>query len=242
MSGDPSKLVIRWVTAEQARRYVEYNQIRPSWKHFIPELGQTRVGICFDMMTTSSWRFEQRIGLIIETQDLPEKVKSFEIEGHKVYCLSERLSSPMQSDRRRELVIHSKQNSAQYSVDPDELFVAGTIDSLGSRLSGVVLLDTGRKMGPKVDAEVRGFCSEHQVPVLDVTPDEFSDLRAVPGRLRESLGLRVKHAAVSHTDVPALFESMVERLSIEEDADVWEFRAVDVPDDDGKDAVIRPRM
>lgn len=206
MPNGPSKLVVRWVTNEQARRYVEYDHIRPSWKHFVPELGQTRVGICFDMMTTSHWRTEQRIGLVIETKDIPESVRSYEFEGHKVYCLSERLPWEMDVVKRRELIQDAKKNSAQYSANPDELFVAGTIDSLGKRLSGVVLLDTGRKMGSKVEAEVREFCAKHQVSVLDITPDEFSDLRSVPGRLRESLGPRAKHAATSHTDVPTWFD------------------------------------
>lgn len=66
------------------------NQIRPSWKHFVPQIGKVRTGICLDMLTTSNWRApHKRIGFVLDAQELAASLPVWEIEGHKVYCLSE---------------------------------------------------------------------------------------------------------------------------------------------------------
>jgi hypothetical protein len=177
--------VIRWVTSEQARRYMEYDQIRPSWKHFVPHLGKVRTGICFDMLTTPNWREpSKRIGFVVDTDALPSGVQSYELDGHKVYSLTESLRSEFDKNEFKKLTQEAKANSTFYSGSPDELFVLGTISSLGSRLKGVVVLETGRDLGPACRVDLLRFTELNKIPVLRCTWDEFSDLRLAPGGFR----------------------------------------------------------
>jgi hypothetical protein len=176
------KYVVRWVTSEQARRYMEYDQIRPSWKHFVPHLGKVRTGICFDMLTTSNWReSSKRIGFVFDTDELPAGVQSHELEGHKVYSLTESLRWVFDKEELKKRIQEAKVNSNFYSGTPDELFVLGAVDSLGSRLKGVVVLETGRDLGPACRVELEKFTELNNVPVLRCTLDEFSDIRWAPG-------------------------------------------------------------
>lgn len=175
-------LVVRWVTSEQARRYMEYDQIRPSWKHFVPQLGKVRTGICFDMLTTSDWReSSKRIGFVFDPDDISTDVQSCEIVGHRVYELTERLRWVFDKAEMRKLIQEAKDKSGFYSDSPDELFVLGTIDSLGQRLKGVIVLQTGRELGPACSVELDKFTKAYDVPVLKVTLDEFSTIRRAPG-------------------------------------------------------------
>lgn len=179
------KVVVRWVTSEQARRYMADDQIRPSWKHFVPQLGKARTGICFDMLTTSDWRApSKRIGFVIDTDEIPAGVQSCEIVGQRVYVLTEKLRWMTDKAEIRKLVQGEKDKSGVDSDSPDELFVLGTIDSLGRRLKGIVVLETGRELGPACLVELDKFCEANCVDVLKVTRDEFSALRRAPGGLQ----------------------------------------------------------
>lgn len=170
--------MVRWVTTEQARRYMMYDQIRPSWQHFVPQIGKARTGICFDMMTTSNWReSSKRIGFVIDKDDLPSGSISFEIDGNRVFNLTERLRWMFDKTQIRDVLKEIKANLAFYTQDVDELFVLGTIDKLGSRLKGVIALDTGRRMGPKCEAELMEFTTTNRIPLLNVKVDEFSSLK-----------------------------------------------------------------
>jgi len=195
-SSPPSRLVVRWVSAEQARHHVEYNQIRASWKHFVPELGRTRVGVCFDLLTTANWRDgTKQVGIAIDTASLPPTAQRFEFDGHKVFCLSERLAWEFDHAKRLTLMREARKHHDLYTRFPDELFVTGTIDALGERMSGIVLMNAGRKLGPKCDSEIRDFCNRHGKPVLELTPQEFSDARNTTCGLAELLATWRTHDA-----------------------------------------------
>lgn len=173
-----AKLAVRWITSEQCRRYIEYDQIRPSWTHFLPQLERTRVGICFDMLTNSNWRgFSKRIGFVINSDELPKGVQSFEIVGERIHDLTDQLRWVFDKAEFRKLVQEAKSRLGFYTDSPNELFVLGTIDSLGQRLKGVVQLDTGKPLGPRCQAELSAFAAANNIPLLNVTPDEFSAIR-----------------------------------------------------------------
>jgi hypothetical protein len=84
----------------------------------------------------------------------------------------------------RKLVQDARADKGVDSDSPDELFVLGTIDSLGRRLKGIVVLETGRELGPACRVELDKFCEANCVDVLKVTRDEFSALRNAPGGLQ----------------------------------------------------------
>jgi hypothetical protein len=195
----PSHLLIRWLTSEQMRSLIENDRIRPSWKHFLPSLGKFRNGICFDMMTTSHWRADhKRIGIVIESTDLPQHVKAHAIEGHKVYTLSESLQWAFDPVKRREDIAQAKKNMDFYSARPDEMFVLGTIDDLGRRLKGIVVIDPAKKLGPKVSVELQEFSKSNRIPVATLTAEEFGNLRSNHSVMRQCFDAKLGAMAVQH--------------------------------------------
>lgn len=197
-------LVIRWVDPAQARRYLQDNQILPSWRHFIPALGKARNGICFDLMTHANWRApHRRIGLLIDTTKLPEKTPCHAIDGHKVYCLSEQMRWQTPQEQRA-AAKEARANAHLYSGRADELFVTGTIDRLGSRLSGIVLLETDRKLGPKLQAEMSAFCADHRIPVLAMTSEAFSAAKCAKGGVRQALSAQAARLEIGSTPTRSL--------------------------------------
>jgi hypothetical protein len=168
-------LVARWTSPTTARRYLEQNQMRPSWSHFVPQLGKTRNGICFDMMTTSSWRGDHSIGFLTRPQDLPQPRNAYAFEGHRTYCLASRLQWTLDKGRLHQELAAVQANLQDYVARPDELFVTHTVDNLGERLCGIVLL-SGLN-APVFDGELREFVARHNVPLLEMSRDKFFDVR-----------------------------------------------------------------
>lgn len=175
------QLVARWVDPTTARRYLEQNQMRPSWTHFVPQLGKTRNGICFDMMTTSSWRGDRSIGFLLRPQDLPQPQNAYAFEGHRTFCLQSRLHWTLDRDLLQKELASVQANLRDYIGRPDELFVTHTVDKLGERLRGIVLL--AGLQAPVFDVEVREFAQRFNVPLLELSKDEFFEARYRKGGL-----------------------------------------------------------
>jgi hypothetical protein len=152
--------------------------MRPSWSHFVPQLGKTRNGICFDMMTTSSWRGDYSIGFLMRPQDLPLPQSAYAFEGHRTYCLASRLQWTRDKGLLHQELVAVQANLQDYVARPDELFVTHTVDNMGSRLCGIVLLSDLN--APVFDAELREFVARHSVPLLEMSKDKFFDVRYSP--------------------------------------------------------------
>lgn len=170
------KIVARFGDHNRLLRIFERNRINPSWRHFVPQLGRMRTGICFDLLTTSNWRGDHRIGVLIDAAKLPTTVKSFEFEGHKVYNLTSRIpwASP---ESARDMVEEVKSNINFYTKEPDELFVVHPILDLGSVMHAIVMIKGDRAFDEKTELAIKDYSKNHHVPVLNFTIEKWWDYR-----------------------------------------------------------------
>lgn len=151
----------------------------PSWEHFIPATLRMEKGISFDMMTYSSWRFNQHIGFVLHRDNI--SAPSFPIDGHKVFCMTcdIKATAEIQPTQLAAKIEKVKSTATSFSEQADELFVTGPIKSLGEKTAAIILIRTDGKRGISSTQknDVIAFCETHNTPLLEMTSSEFYEIR-----------------------------------------------------------------
>lgn len=168
MSTREMELVVRWEEGQRVRWCLANNSMQPSWKHFVPQLGRFRNGICCDPETHSRWRAPGRkVGLVFDLLRLPAGLKWFALDGNAVHTLSDTLTWAPTPQHFQELAVEAQRNPARYTSMTDEVFIAGRLPVLTSTLVGiVVVLRDGERLGPKLACEIAVYAASNSIPVF----------------------------------------------------------------------------
>lgn len=173
-------ILFRWMSVSQARQVLTEDEMRPSWRHLLPE-GEW-FGTCLSPHPVR-WADDdpgRRVMLALDCTDLMESVDTRPVDGDLTWALTRQHDAARErSDGEAMEAVMARISEVDVPFSrASEVFVTAPVGDVASRLRGIAIVVVGREPGTHPSAE-------------HVWGDEMSDLSDVepivlsPGDLRE---------------------------------------------------------